>query len=198
MSSKRFLPDLTAAVEKAAAQNPALTADFSCAVDQVLPVFDSLGMVMAFAKTEMLAKNESIRGLIPKYATLKDIVDADKKSNTVTTKNSGARNLHRLRTVILFISQLLQNLIADADATLSAAATEAYKETLAVYHSTIVRGSVSTGMMLLPSRAAFLESLGESDASGGDAAAYVSAATKLCAAIDSLYDSPMPATTAWF
>ena len=40
------------------------------------------------------------------------------QSNTVTKKNSGSRNLHRLLTAVLFVSGLLQNMAKDSAATL--------------------------------------------------------------------------------
>lgn len=86
------------------------------------------------------------------------------QAKSVTTKNSGARNLHRLRTAILFIQQLFQRLVADREATLAAAASAAYAETLSPYHSTVIRGTVTTGFVLLPSRATFLAQIQETGA----------------------------------
>jgi len=40
------------------------------------------------------------------------------QSNTVTKKNSGSRNLHRLLTAVLFVSGLLQNMAKDSTTTL--------------------------------------------------------------------------------
>ena len=40
------------------------------------------------------------------------------QSNTVTKKNSGSRNLHRLLTAVLFVSGLLQNMVKDSATTL--------------------------------------------------------------------------------
>jgi hypothetical protein len=79
----------------------------------------------------------------------------------VTTKNSGARNLHRLRTAILFIQQLFQRLVNDADVTLATAASAAYAETLSPYHTALIRGTVTTGFAILPSRATFLSNIRE-------------------------------------
>lgn len=40
------------------------------------------------------------------------------QTNTVTKKNSGSRNLHRLLTAVLFVSGLLQNMAKDSATTL--------------------------------------------------------------------------------
>ena len=40
------------------------------------------------------------------------------QSNTVTKKNSGSRNLHRLLTAVLFVSGLLQNMAKNSATTL--------------------------------------------------------------------------------
>ena len=82
----------------------------------------------------------------------------------MTTKNSLARNLHRLRTVVVFMKCIMANLVEDSKATLSAALASAYMDTLAKYHSMLVRGSCNAGFLLLPSRATFLASIGEDGA----------------------------------
>ena len=40
------------------------------------------------------------------------------QSNTVTKKNSGSRNLHRLLTAVLFVSGLLENMAKEPTTTL--------------------------------------------------------------------------------
>jgi hypothetical protein len=86
------------------------------------------------------------------------------QKGTVTTKNSLSRNVHRLRTVIVFTEMIMAHLIRSATTSLSGAVSAAYGETLAPYHSTIVRGTCNAGFLLLPSRHAFLQSIGESGA----------------------------------
>lgn len=79
----------------------------------------------------------------------------------MTKKNSLARNLHRLRTVVHFIKQIMFLLAKDQQVSLSTAVSEAYSVTLAAYHGTIVRGTCQAGFLLLPTRETFLESIGE-------------------------------------
>lgn len=86
------------------------------------------------------------------------------QKGTVTTKNSLARNVHRLRTVIVFTEKIMAALIQSPKTTLSSAVAAAYGETLAPYHTTMVRGACHAGFLLLPSRHAFLQSIGETGA----------------------------------
>ena len=92
-----------------------------------------------------------------KTAAIRSFVQA----GTVTTKGSLARNAHRLRTVIVFMEKIMLNLHADKATTLSTAVSGAYADTLAAYHGMVVRATCNAGFLLLPTRASFLQSLGE-------------------------------------
>ena len=83
------------------------------------------------------------------------------QAGTVTTKNSCSRNLHRLLSSVSFISELLRNLSADSACTLHTAAASAYNGTMSPIHNFFVRTAVKTSMYTLPTRAGFLESIGE-------------------------------------
>jgi hypothetical protein len=83
------------------------------------------------------------------------------QAKQVTVKGSLARNLHRLRTVLVFMEKIMANLMDDDACSLSTAVSRAYGDTLSVYHSMIVRGTCNAGFLTLPTRAAFLKSLGE-------------------------------------
>jgi hypothetical protein len=83
------------------------------------------------------------------------------QANTMTKRNSLARNLHRLRTVVHFIQRIMFLLASDNEVSLSAAVSKAYNETMGPYHSTLVRTTCQAGFMLLPTREAFLDSIGE-------------------------------------
>ncbi len=83
------------------------------------------------------------------------------QAGTVTTKNSCSRNLHRLLSSISFISSLLQNLATDKACTLHTATASAYSSTMAPMHNFFVRTAVKGGMYTLPTRAGFLQSIGE-------------------------------------
>ena len=98
------------------------------------------------------------------------------QAGTVTVKNSCSRNLHRLLSSISFISQLLQNLAADNACTLHSAAANAYGNTMAPVHNFFVRTAVKTSMYTLPTRAGFLQSIGET----GESVQVLYHAVRLC------------------
>ncbi|CAD7701184.1 unnamed protein product [Ostreobium quekettii] len=121
------------------------------------------------------------------------------QKKTVTKKNSCARNLHRLRSAILFVSTLVQELTSDSSMSLREAASTAYESALAPIHTYVVRGAVKAGLLMLPSRAAFLASICETETTArGHTEKLVAVANEMIRAIDSLYDVPMPASNTWF
>lgn len=129
---------------------------------RILPIFDELGVFFQFAQREMAAKVESLRQSKDTQPNLRNVVDTCVKDKTVTTKNSPARNLHRLISAVDFIKFLMQNLAKDAKMTLHNACYDAYNRTMANIHTFVVRTAVKAGMYTLPTREAFLKSLGES------------------------------------
>ena len=55
----------------------------------------------------------------------------------------------------------MAGLAANRETTLSSAVSAAYGETLSLYHSLVVRGTCNAGFLMLPTRASFLASIGE-------------------------------------
>lgn len=197
--SEQFLPCLTAALQGALSSPGISTKGFVAACEILLPVFDQLGTVFYFAKCEFLQKNMSLEHVVDRYPTLRDVVEADKKRGTVTKKNSCARNLHRLKSAIVFIETLVDNLTSNYAATLREAASAAYDVALAPIHTYVVRGAVRAGILSLPSRASFLQGISETEATAREhAAKLIAVADEVVRSIDSLYDEPMPASTTWF
>ncbi|KAK9839691.1 hypothetical protein WJX81_006404 [Elliptochloris bilobata] len=161
--SDGFLPSLTRAFKSLDSEAQINTRAFVEAVEAILPVFDDLGTVFHFAKSEMEAKRATLVSVQESLRTLDEVVKADVKAGTVTTKNSGARNLSRLLSGVAFIAGLLQRLAADPAVSLREAANEAYSSTLAPIHTYLVRAAIRASMFLLPDRTAFLKSIGESE-----------------------------------
>lgn len=160
-----FLPGLARAFAGIDVHGELSTLQFAKACEAIMPVFDRLGPVFAYAKTELIAKRESLEQASSSLPTLNAVVAADKKAGTVTTKNSCSRNLHRLLSSISFISSLLQNMAADNACTLHTAAANAYNGTMAPIHNFFVRTAIKGSMYTLPTRAGFLQSIGETEAS---------------------------------
>lgn len=170
-TQETFLPQLAQAFEKIKSEDPVSTRGFAAACDRILPIFDHLGTVFSFAKSELVEKRESLVRVQDKLVTLNAVVDADAKAGKLTTKNSCARNLFRLLAGISFISKLLQNMANDRQKTLRQAAGEAYDATLSSMHGYMVRMAIKTSMYMLPSRDQFLGSIHETEDSAKSQAA---------------------------
>eukprot|EP00884_Botryococcus_braunii_P016260 jgi/Botrbrau1/3317/Bobra.0048s0013.1 len=162
--SPGFLVGLAKAYRHLDAGPDVSTQEFAEACLAIMPIFDHLGTVFIVAKHELNAKRESLVRLQDKLPTLEAVVQADIRTGTVTVKNSGARNLYRLLSGLLFITTLLEILADDATITLRSAATEAYNRNLASMHSYMVRTAIKASMYLLPNRDDFMKSIGETEA----------------------------------
>jgi len=154
------------------------TESFTKLIDQVVRVFDYLGTVLHFAKSDMLTKNESLKAVQGKHKLLIDVVQADKAAGCATVKDSCARNLHRLVCVVTFMRVLLEKLAEGEGVSVKDAATAAYEASLAPIHTYVVRTAVWAGMYVLPSRASFMEQIGETEASARDMALRFLACSK--------------------
>lgn len=109
------------------------------------------------------------------------------QDETITIKNSPARNLHRLVHTLAFISAIFKHL--QLGESLKDAVSGAYDETLGKLHTWMVRTGIKAGMLGLPSREAFFKSIGETQESArGHADGFTSAANAIVAAVESLYD----------
>lgn len=195
-----FLPGLARAFESFDTSVELSTLQFTKACDAILPVFDRLGAVFAFAKSELIAKKESLEQAAAKFPTLNAVVAADKKAGTVTTKNSCSRNLHRLLSSVSFIQSLLQNLTASKACTLHTAAANAYNGTMSPIHNFFVRAAVKTSMYTLPTREGFLSSIGETEESAKiHSAKFIPASTQVIRKAEALFGgTSMPKSdTTW-
>jgi hypothetical protein len=229
----RFLALIAEGVREVAAQleQGVQTGALAQLVDHITIVFDHLGPVLHFAKAEMHSKCETLKAKAKACPMLADIVAADRKAGTLAVKNSAARNLHRLTTVIMFMRKLLEKLLLDQACSLKVggldacmawrwlegahphgatpsplslplssqdATSHAYEHSLAPIHPYVVRTAVWAGMYVLPTREAFMQSLGESEASARPyAEEYVAGAAKIEQVILALYGcNEMPASEA--
>jgi hypothetical protein len=136
----RFLRRINAALETCLDQGDGITTmAFTRLMETVMEVFDLLGPVLYFAKAELQTKCESLKKRAETHGTLRDLVQADKDSGTVAVKNSPARNLHRLNSVLAFMRILLEKVSQDTITSPKDAATAAYQEALAPIHPYIVQ-----------------------------------------------------------
>lgn len=124
-----FLSSLVGAAKLAADEGSSLsTAGFTSLIDHVVRVFDYLGPLLQVARMDMVVKNGTLKDASGRLPLLADMVQADRAANTVTTKDSCSRNLHRLTSVVTFMRVLLENFLRSPDVTMKEAATAAYGE----------------------------------------------------------------------
>lgn len=194
---ERFLPALTIAAKMVAEQGANIeTKAFTTLCDKLLTVFDYLGSVFYFAKSELQGKTDSLKAVEAQRPTLEAIVAADKAAGQVTVKNSCARNLHRLMSAFCFVSVLFEKLVDNPGVPVSEATSAAYDCTLAEIHTMIVRTAIRAGMWALPTREQFMVAVGETEETAKPhALEFISYSKRIVAAIEKLYDGPMPAST---
>eukprot|EP00878_Enallax_costatus_P001071 GHUV01001208.1.p1 GENE.GHUV01001208.1~~GHUV01001208.1.p1 ORF type:complete len:223 (+),score=32.11 GHUV01001208.1:201-869(+) len=187
------------------------TKDFVECCDTILPFFDHLGPVFHVARGEFQQKLDTLKLQAEQKPYLYDIVEADKRAKKATVKNSCTRNLHRLTAAILFMKILFERLLGSAaaadsmdsaiaaDVTLRDAASAAYEAALAPFHTGIVKGVVRAGLLTLPSKEHFINSIGESEETAAVRAREVIAACQAVhASVIRLFDGiEMPASNVW-
>ncbi|KAG5521506.1 hypothetical protein RHGRI_033913 [Rhododendron griersonianum] len=138
-----------------------------------LIVIVMLNQMYCHLQCGILSSRYGVRDLVEAskiYGTLNNILDIDVKNDTVKTHGSLSRNLRRVRQGLDLIralfknflsSELLDVLCAFRYCTLKEAASTAYAEVCAPYHTWAVRTAVSTGMYALPTREQLLLKLNE-------------------------------------
>lgn len=98
------------------------TREFVECCDTILPFFDHLGPVFHVARGEFQQKLDTLKSQSSEKPLLVDIVEADRRANRATVKNSATRNLHRLAAAILFVKLLFERLLSSAQAAAAEAA----------------------------------------------------------------------------
>ena len=130
----------------------------------------------------------SIAAAAPAHPTLAALVAADVAAGVASTRGSAARNLHRVGLALSFLAELLAALASEPGLALRAAAGPAYAATLATCHTGILRAGVRAALYLLPDRAAFMASLGETEASAAAASRQlVPSLRAVVARVEALY-----------
>ncbi|KAK9676189.1 hypothetical protein RND81_11G059900 [Saponaria officinalis] len=160
----------------------------ACALVSVL--FNSLGLAFKFAEMEYCAKVRGLSEASNTFSTLHEILDHDVQNDTVKCPGSLSRNLRRVRQGLDLIRALFEQFLSTLDGSLREAASSAYTQTCAPYHSWAVRTAVAAGMYALPSRQQLLLNLRETDESADcRMKRYMKAAGPVIQYIDKLYIS---------
>ncbi|KAL8229941.1 hypothetical protein R6Q57_014841 [Mikania cordata] len=153
-------------------------------------LFGCLGIAFKFAEMEYTAKVGDLVEASKKFNTLSSVVEFDLKNKTVKSPGSHTRNLRRVRQGLDLIRELFQNFLSAEKYTLKKAATAAYQQVCAPYHTWAVRTAVSAGMCTLPARDQLLLNLNETDKSADkEMRRYIKASSDVIKIIDNLYIS---------
>ncbi|XP_057485105.1 ACD11 homolog protein-like [Actinidia eriantha] len=160
----------------------------ACSLVSVL--FGSLGIAFKFAEYEYCSKVRDLVEASEIYGTLHNILDIDVRNDTVKTPGSLSRNLRRVRQGIDLIRALFENFLCSDYCSLKEAASTAYAQVCAPYHTWAVRTAVSAGMCALPTREQLLLKLNETDESAEkEMRRYIKASRPVIEYIDKLYVS---------
>lgn len=160
----------------------------ACTLVSVL--FGCLGIAFKFAEMEYTAKVRDLLEASKNFNTLSSVVDFDLKNKTVKSPGSHTRNLRRVRQGLDLIRELFQNFLSAENHTLKKAATTAYQQVCAPYHTWAVRTAVSAGMCTLPTRDQLLVNLNENEKSAEkEMRRYIKASHDVIKTIDNLYIS---------
>lgn len=165
------------------------TAELAAACEKLFPLFDHLGPVFAFAAEDFKHKTRDIAQASVEFPTVDCIVRYGVETGTLRTKNGRPRNLQGLKNGCRFVHVLFCKMIDGPDLKLSRAALEAYRIALEPYHILPVKLAVKAGIYALPSRDAFLDRLGETEASAmSKFRLFVEKSALLIEQMEKLYD----------
>ncbi|RCV41241.1 hypothetical protein SETIT_9G120000v2 [Setaria italica] len=158
----------------------------TCALVSVL--FSSLGMAFRFAEIEYVTKVNDLIGAGKSYRTLSDILDKDIENDSVKKQGSHSRNLRRVRLGLGLIKALFEQFLTTEGCSLYDAATTAYGQVCAPFHSWAIRKAVGAGMYTLPSREQLIVRLNETDCSvQKEMRRYIDASSPIIEYIDNLF-----------
>nr|XP_043626484.1 ACD11 homolog protein [Erigeron canadensis] len=161
---------------------------FCEACTHISVLFGCLGIAFKFAEMEYTAKVRDLLEASKNFNTLSTVVDHDLKNKTVKSPGSHTRNLRRVRQGLDLIRELFQNFLSAENHSLKKAATTAYQQVCAPYHTWAVRTAVSAGMCTLPTRGQLLMNLNETDKSAEkEMRRYIKASLDVIKTIDNLY-----------
>ncbi|KDO69971.1 hypothetical protein CISIN_1g026242mg [Citrus sinensis] len=160
----------------------------ACSLVSVL--FNCLGLAFKFARMEYVTKVQNLVEASKAYDNLHDILDMDIANDTVKAPGSHSRNLRRVRQGLDLVRALFEQFLSTNDYSLKEAASTAYAQVCAPYHSWTVRAAVSAGMYTLPTREQLLLRLNENDQSAGKKMRrYINASVPVIEYIDELFIS---------
>ncbi|KAM6562060.1 hypothetical protein CsatB_022058 [Cannabis sativa] len=163
---------------------------FSEACSLISFLFGCLGLAFKFAECEYVSKVHNLIEASKTHETLHSMLDCDVANHTVKTSGSNSRNLRRVRQGLDLIRALFEQFLSNDDYYLKGAASTAYAQVCAPYHSWAIRTAVAAGMYALPTREQLLLKLNETNQSAENKMRrYITASIPIIEYIDKLYIS---------
>ncbi|KAF8378461.1 hypothetical protein HHK36_029801 [Tetracentron sinense] len=145
---------------------------------------------MIKVKTDWRHKVRDLAAASKTYDTLKNILDHDLENDTVRKPGSLSRNLRRVRQGLELIRALFEQFLSSDECSLREAASTAYAQACAPYHTWAIRTAVFAAMYALPTREQLLLKLNETDHSAEkEMRRYINASLPVIEYIDNLYIS---------
>lgn len=182
--------DLAEVVEDDTEEEELRVDTFCQACSLVSVLFGCLGLAFKFAELEYFSKVRDLMEASKTFETLREILDLDVANDTVKVSGSHSRNLRRLRQGLDLIRVLFEQFLSTDDYSLKDAASTAYAQVCAPYHTWAVRTAVAAGMYTLPTRDQLLLKLNETDQSAHKKMRrYIKASRPVIDYIDKLYIS---------
>ncbi|KAK9118481.1 hypothetical protein Scep_016574 [Stephania cephalantha] len=161
---------------------------FTEACSLVPVLFGCLGFAFKFAEMEYHTKLRDLIEATKDYDSLKNVLDYDMEHDTVRKPGSLSRNLRRVRQGLDLIRALFEQFLSTEDCSLREAASTAYAQVCAPFHSWAVRTAAYAGMYALPTREQLLQKLNETDISVEKGMRrYIDASVPVIQYIDKLY-----------
>lgn len=158
----------------------------ACSLVSVL--FGVLGLAFKFAEMEYVAKVNDLLEASKRFDTLSNILDYDVENDSVKKAGSHSRNLRRVRLGLDLMKALFEQFISSSDCSLKDAASTAYTQVCAPYHTWAIRKAVGAGMYALPTREQLILRLNENDESvEKEMKRYMVACSPIIEYIDNLY-----------
>ncbi|CAL9043106.1 ACD11 homolog protein-like [Musa acuminata AAA Group] len=163
-------------------------APFSDACSLVSILFDSLGLAFKFAEMEYVAKVNDLIEASKTHDTLNKIIDHDLENDTVRKQGSHSRNLRRVRLGLDLVKTLFEQFPSSGGCSLKEAASNAYGQVCAPFHTWAIRKAVGAGMYALPTREQLIVRLNETDQSvHKEMQRFINACNPIIQYIDNLF-----------
>lgn len=163
-------------------------AQFSDACSLVSVLFGCLGIAFKFAELEYVAKVHDLLEASKTYNTLENVLDHDIDNDTVRKPGSHSRNLRRVRQGLDLLRTLFEQFLSPNGCSLKKAASTAYTQVCAPYHTWAIRKAVSVGMYTLPTKEQLILKLNETDGTVQKGMErYIAACSPIIQYIDNLY-----------